>query len=360
MKKLYTLVILFSFSLLFTPFTSNAQDKEKAEKLVNEGVAYHDKGDYEGALKKYDKALTLDKDNLMALAEKGMTLLALDKYEESAACCQLALDKHSGDKDLKSVYVTYGNALDALKKTDKSIEIYEEGIKQFPDYYQLHFNKGITLSSVKSYDEALLCFQKSAKLNPRHPGTHNALARILNANKKRIPSLLAYCRFFVLEPQSDRAKVNLESLQTLMNVGIEKTGKKSITINVTSDMLSDTLEDGSRKENSFSSTDLLLSMDAGLDFDKKNKKDTEVEKFIRKFETVCSSLKETKKDNFGFYWDYYVPYFVEMKEKGFIETFAYITFATSSDETVAKWLKAHKSEIDKFYDWSGEYDWTIK
>jgi Tfp pilus assembly protein PilF len=334
---------------------SFGQNKAEAEKLVDEGVAYHDKGDYDGAISKYDKALELDKDNLLALTEKAFSLLSLQKYDEAIKYCQKALETHSGDKGLKTVYVTYGNAYDGLKKTDKSIEMYDHGIKQFPDYYQLYFNKGITLSSVKKYDEAILCFQKSVTLNPKHGSSHNAIARLSNIINNRIPSLLAYCRFLSIEPQSNRAKENLASLQRIMKGNVEETGKNSVTINISSDMLNDTT--AKSKENSFASTDLILAMDAALDFDKKNKKKTEVEQFIRKFETVCATLKETQKDNYGFYWDYYAPYFIEMKDKNFIETFSYIAFASFNDPEVSKWLKSHKSEIDKFFEWSTSFEW---
>ena len=94
-----------------------------------------------------------------------------------------------------------------------------------------------------------------------------------------------------------------------------------------------------------------------MDFDKKNKKKTEVEQFIRKFETVCASLQETQKDNYGFFWNYYVPYFIEMKEKNFVEAFAYIAFASSDNPDVAKWLKAHKNDIDNFFEWSKSFEW---
>ena len=346
--------------LLLFPIISNilfAQHKEEAEKLVDEGIAYHDKGDYQAAISKYNRALELDKDNLMALAEKAFSLMLLQKFDESIVCCQTAIEKHPTDKALKSVYVTYGNALDALTKTDKSIEIYDQGIKLFPDYYQLYFNKGITLSGVQKYDDAILCFQKSATLNPVHASSHNAIARLSIIKNKRIPSLLAYGRFLVLEPQTDRAKENLTSLQTIMKGNVAETEKKSITINISPDMLDDTTSNGKPKANSFASTDLILALDAGLDLDKKNKNKTEAEQFIRKFELVCSSLKETQKDNHGFYWDYYVPYFTEMKDKKLIEAFAYIAFASSDAPDVSEWLKSHKNEIDKFYDWSKSFAW---
>jgi Flp pilus assembly protein TadD len=346
--------------LLVFPIFSNAlfgQQKEEAEKLVDEGIAYHDKGDFEGAIARYDKALQLDKDNLLALTEKAMTSLALQKYDAAIQCCQKAIEKHPGDKGLGTVYVTYGNAYDELLKTDKALEVYEEGIKQFPEYYQLYFNKGITLSSVKKYDDALANFQKSASLNPKHASSHNAIARILDAQEKKIPSLLAYSRFLILEPESNRAKENLARLRKIMRGNVEQTGEKSVTININPDMLGDSKSNGKAKENNFASADLILTLSAGLDFDEKNKKKTEVERFISKFETVCELLKETQKDNYGFYWEYYVPYFIEMKDKNLINSFTYIAFATSEDSEVSKWLESHKSAIDEFYDWSKNYTW---
>ena len=126
-------------------------------------------------------------------------------------------------------------------------------------------------------------------------------------------------------------------MQKIMKGNVEETGKKSITVNISPDMLGDTNASGKTKENSFSTTDLILSMDAAMDYDKKNKKKTEVEQFIRKFETVCASIKETKKDNYGFFWDYYV--------------------ASSEDPDVTKWLKGHKSETDMFFEWSKSFEW---
>ncbi|MCB9261281.1 MAG: hypothetical protein H6607_02740 [Flavobacteriales bacterium] len=41
-------ILLLVFSLLCN--TLFGQQKEDAEKLVDEGIAYHDKGDYEGAI----------------------------------------------------------------------------------------------------------------------------------------------------------------------------------------------------------------------------------------------------------------------------------------------------------------------
>ena len=181
--------ITILFFMVLMSLVSFSQDKEAAKKLVDEGIAYHDKGDYNGAIARYDKALELDKDNVLALMEKAFSLLSLQKFDESIACCKKAIASGKGENSLATAYVTYGNALDGLKKTDQAIDIYNEGIKGFPNYYQLYFNKGVTLTSVKKLDEAILSFQKAISLKPAHASSHNGIARLLFVQNKRIPSL---------------------------------------------------------------------------------------------------------------------------------------------------------------------------
>lgn len=144
-----------------------------------------------------------------------------------------------------------------------------------------------------------------------------------------------------------------------MNANVTETGTKSVTINVSPEVLSESTSTEKTRENFFASTDLILTMDAALDYDKKYKNTTDREKFIRKIETVTASFIESQKENHGFYWEYYVPYFIEMKEKHFLETFSYLAFATTTDSVISEWLKSHKTEIDQFYTWSKSYTWKV-
>lgn len=354
MKKLLILLFIVTINLAFS------QKKVDAEKLVNEGVAYHDKGDYDDAISKYNQALELDKDNLLALAEKSFTLNSLRKYEESIEICKKAIEKHPNDNSLKNVYVTYGNDLDELKKTDEAFAIFDEGLKVFPEYYQLHFNKGITYSSIRKYDEAILSFQQAILINPKHASSNNAIARLEKMNGRKIPAILSFCRFLVTEPQSARAEENLNSLKELMSANVKKTGEKSITVTIDPKMLSDNTKKEKIKDNDFSTTELISTMDIALDFDEKNINKTEVQNFIRKFETICASMSEMKKKNFGFYWDVYAPYFIEMKKNNLIEPFGYIVYASSETKELNDWLETNQKELDRFYDWSKNYNWKKK
>jgi len=344
-----TLLLLL---LSLTVYFADAQQREAAESLVDEGVKYHDKEDYTAAIAKYDKALEIDKDNLRALTEKSYSFLAQKKYTSAISCCERALETHPGDKGLKYVYINCGTAWDGLDSVDRAVSVYDQGIKQFPKSYLLYFNKGIALHGARRYDEAALCFQQSARLNPKHASSHNALGRIAYMNNRRIPALLSFCRLLILEQQSPRAKEDFDDLQKIVKGNVEKTGKKSITITYNPNLGADSLVDN------FNTIDLLLSMESAMDYDKKNKKKSEVELFISKMESVCSMLTETsKKENQGFCWHYYAPYFAEMHKKKLVETFGYIAFSASDDASVKKWIKEHSADIERFYNWSNTFVW---
>ena len=351
MKKSFFLASCLCFNLAVF-----AQDAATADQLVNEGVTLHDKGDYKGAIAKYDKALAADQDNLNALAEKAFSLNSLQQFEESIKMCEQAVEKHPGHTDLKNVYATWGNALDALKRPDESVEVYNEGIALFPDFYMLHFNKGITLTMQQQLAEAMVSFKNSLKFNPNHPGSHNAVARVAHMQDKKIPALLAYMRFLAIEPEGYRAKENFKNLRMILDGDVETKGKKStITINVGD--LADTLPNGKMKEDNFATIELIFALGAGIQEDKKMRKFSEQERLAMRLSMLAGSLSEGREKNSGFFWEYYAPYFIEMSDKKLMTTFCYIMYASTGDADVNKWLKSHQTELNEFFEWSEAYAW---
>jgi len=347
-------ILIFILLSLISTFVF-AQQKEEADNLVQEGIVFQDKGDVDSAFSRYNQALKIDRDNLAALAEMAYSYLSIDKFEESISYSKRALRTHPHDPVLKTVYVGYGNALDGEGKSEKAIDIYNEGIKLFPDYFQLYYNKGISQNKLNKPDEALLSFQRSATLNPNHASSHNAIGHLLFSSNK-IPSLLAFCRFLILEPNTKRSSANFDNVQKIMTAHVSKTGENRITVNVSPNLLDTNKQ---KEKNNFSGAEFSLALEAALDNDSANVSKTGIEKFIRKFSSLCEYLKETEKDNYGFYWDYYVPYFTEMNDKGLTEVFAHIAFASLEIPSEKVWLESHRSDVTGFYKWSDGFQWRI-
>lgn len=348
MKK-FLLLSLFISSFSFS------QNKKEAEQKVGEGIALHDAGKFTDAISKYDEALTLDENNQFALTEKAMTLEALKKYDESIELSKLILKFYPNDEN-ETVYITYGNSLDHSGKTDLALKIYDEGLKKYPNYYQLYFNKGIALLNLKKTDEAVQAFQNSTKLNPNHAGSFNALAVLSQSN--RVASILASSRYLTIDNQSSRAKGNLEAMIALMGKGVSKQGDNSISLSFDEEML-DKANKKKVTENNFSTVDLVLSMSAALDFDDKNKNKTDVEKYIGKFETLFQTMKEVQKKQRGYYWEFLAPYFIEMKEKNLVEPFVNSIFLAVKNKDAMDYQKNQASKLEAFNNWSKNYQWKL-
>ncbi|MFM9984352.1 MAG: tetratricopeptide repeat protein [Flavobacteriales bacterium] len=349
--------ILTFWLLTAIHFSVLAQDPEGAKNKINEGIAAHDRGDFATAIKKYEVALELDNNNMEALAEMALSLMSMGRYEESVEYCKRAISNHKGDPLLASVYSTYGSALDALKKNDEAIDIYNEAISQFPDDYLLHFNLGVSISVNEDYDKALLSFHKAAELNPMHAGTHRIIGLIQAQKGNKIPAIMALSRFLVVEPEGPRAEYCLSVLRDLIAGSSQKTGKNSISITLNGDILGDTTATGKPNPNNFGMVEMMLSLSGALDLTKANKKDSEAIKFKNRMQSVASALASGKNEGNGFYWEYYAPYFIAMNDMGHLETFSNVAFASLKNSKIKKWIKKHPNEIAKFYKWSENYDW---
>lgn len=343
----YYLLLLFASTLFF------AQNKEDAVKKIEAGIELHDEGKYGEALSKYDEALQMDENNLFALSEKAITLEASKKYEEAIEISKLILKLYPND-DNKTVYVVYGNSLDHSNKKDLALKIYDEGLKKYPTYYQLFYNKAITLYSNKEVEKAESALEEATKLNPTHTSSFNALGVLNNSN--RIASILASSRYLVLDNQSSRAKANLDSVLSLMKKGVSKTGEKSVSLMFDPTSL-DNVGNKKNAPNDFSSVDMALSMSAALTFDEKSKNNTEVQNFINQFETMCKVMSETRKNKKGYFWEFLAPYFMEMEKNNLVEPFAYYIFNTKQSEDVLKYQKENGGTIEKFLDWNKVYKW---
>ena len=346
MRYLILLCLAVSIS-----FSANAQSNDSINTLIAKGVDFHEEGKYEKAVEIYDEALKMDKYNVFALYEKSFSLYAMQNFTEAIRVSEIAIKHNSGSATLKHVYTNYGNCVDLAGDKKKAIKVFDEALKLFPDYFHLYFNKGITLSRLEEFDKALVCFQQSAMLNPKHASTHHVQAKLLGMERANIPAILVLGRFFILEPQGSRSKDNLEYLEALISANVKRTGDKAITIS-----LSPPTKPKKKKENDFRTTELMLSMISALDFDSTKANKSKVELFKGKIDIICSSLKVGKKEK-GFYWDYYAPYFIQMEDKGFLETFSYLVYASTESAEVEDWLNNNEKQVESFYNWSSAYKW---
>lgn len=345
--------IAITVLLFLTTFQTFAQT-DRAAKLIDEGVALYDKGKYQEAIDKYNQSYQLDSNSIVLFAEMAMTYLALKDFDNTENICQRAIAKFPDNKGLKNIYSTYGNSLDYRQKPEEALKIYMAGLTKFPDYYMLHFNKGITEYGLKRNYDARTSFQNAIKTNPKHASSYYFLGIIEDNFGNRIPAILTLSRFLILEPKGKRAEKILPYLTDRVNNMYYqvKTGNSTST-------MSSAKTRNDTTSSSFEKVEFgILSIETTSSLFPDNEKKTDLEKFEIKSQTIFEYLKAYKKDNSGFYWDFLAPYFIELESQKYVKTFTYyINYYVTDNKDVEKWVKKNEKDVEKFYNWSKNYKW---
>ena len=335
---------LFSGTSAQAPETNNTE----AEKLIKEGIHLHGQGQYLKAINKYRESLKIKPDNPLAHYEIAYTYFAHGDYNKSLSSALKALEFKSDIKGI--IYLQIGTCLDVLGKPEEAIKYYQEGIKTSPNNYLLHFNKGITYWGMKQYKNANTGFKKAAQLKPDHASSHLALATGYLDDEYRIPSLLAYCRFLILEPHSKRTGNALITFQKVLRMDVSKKSDKNITIYVP--------ENTPTYDGDFSAARLALSLTSSTRYLEKNKNTHPIDFVINQLESLFTIIRELNENNNypGFAWEYYAPYFMEMQKKGHVKAFVYFIFQLAKDEYIKAVIEKNRPAILQFLKWSENYN----
>jgi tetratricopeptide (TPR) repeat protein len=330
-----------------TPVPSTEAQKAR----IKEGVALHDKRDYDGAIRAYLAVLAENPANADALYELGYSYLEKKDYEKSL---ETGLKGAEYKSDLLGgFYMLIGNSLDELGRSQQAVDAYKAGIKQLPGLAMLHFNLGLTYARMGKAAEARSSLKTSLALNPRHASSHYALGTLLFDEGYQTPALFAALRFLVLEPRSPRSEAALKIANEALRGGVtEGDGPDSVKITLTMG--------GKTDEGDFGPVDLILGLSKAVGNAEKNKDKTEAQLLVEQMDTVLAVLSESDpgKNKSKFVYKYYVPYFVELKKRNFTEPFVYHAFQGSSLPGAEAWLTANEARVREFLAWSEQFPWA--
>lgn len=141
------------------------------------------KGDYAGAVAPLRAGLETTQDARMAeslVQDLAAALYRQGKLAEAVAIVSATAQRFPGNVGLgiaaASIIAASGNTSDALARLD-------EMVAEYPDYAELHFQKGqILMSTGGQHEQALAAFQRAAKLEPKRAELWVMLAE-LQANE---------------------------------------------------------------------------------------------------------------------------------------------------------------------------------
>jgi tetratricopeptide (TPR) repeat protein len=223
MKALISLFLCLAISF------SYAQD---AATLIEEGIKFHDNGEYDKAISRYLKAIEVAPQNAIAYYEASFSYHLKKDYDNALKMADKAMLIGSGGTKLMAT-IAKGSILDDMGKAKEAIRVYEDALKVYPNEYLLLFNYGVTLASVKQYPDAENAYTSALRNKFNHPGSHLHLAKLKTITNEKAAASLAYYFFLLLENSTARAKLATKELTKLMygDPADSSVNDKTITIN---------------------------------------------------------------------------------------------------------------------------------
>ncbi len=131
--------------------------------LLEQAIAWHQKGDLLKAKAIYEKVLKAQPKNFDALH-----LLGLIAYQSGNFLLSVQLISQAIEINPTSPipYSNIGLALKELKQFKAAVESYKRAIALKPDYAEAHNNLGVALQELKQFDAAVESFQKAVAIKP--------------------------------------------------------------------------------------------------------------------------------------------------------------------------------------------------
>jgi hypothetical protein len=114
-----------------------------------------------------------------------------------------------------------------------------------------------------------------------------------------------------------------------------------------------------KKDDDFSSAEMMLSiLAASNDLPDSLGAKTDADRLSYKFQLLIGLINNEEKKEKGFFKNFYVPFFVEMKKNELVTIASYIVLSSSGDAAISSWLKENKDDVDGFYRWMENYKWV--
>lgn len=334
MKYLITLAIGFSISLILSA------QSDRLSEHIRKGISLHDEGKYEEAIEEYHAALSIDSTSTTANYELSYTCMVSGRYADAVKYCRKVVEQDADNQE--AAYISLGSSYDMLGDPENAIKAYDEGLVKFPESNLLNYNLAYTLYNQKQYDRAELAAINAIILKPGHASSHCILSAIMEGKGERVKSILPLYYFLLVEPSSKRSETNYYQLKEKLGRGVERTGKKKIDVRVPLCSYNDSL---------FAAAEMFISLQAANVFLDENKNKSEMENFVESTKGLFGMLGELKKENSGFWWDFYVTLFDDLEKSDNCEAFCYYISQSANTDEINNWFVNNSDKMQKLRDW---------
>ena len=362
------LIVAFVFTAAATaqraPSRVPATTTPEHEAIVRAGIELHDKGQFDAAIAKYQEVLAKSPTDVTAMFELAFSYMAKKDYDKSLATAREGAQFKS--ELLPMFYDVIASSYDSKGQPQQAIEAYKQGIALVPDASQLYFNMAVTYrESLNKPDEARLALEKAASIEPQHPGVQLLLGQVFQSTGYTTPAFLALSTFLVLDPAGSQALPGYGLWRALLKGGVDPIPSGPMSAAPVPDRAMRGTPPGAaapvakKDEGDFSTFEARLVPTHTAFMAKLDSGTPEIQALVAQVSELLATLSEKP---FGptagaFATRHYLPFFVALKQRNFVEPFVYWASQRAPVPGVTDWLKANEPRVREFLDWASKYSW---
>ncbi len=146
------LVIALCLISLNTEIIAKSNPEKKAKRLYKSGMVFNKKGNYEGALSKFEAAIEIYPEYVEATLEHGVAGYTLGNYKNAKDDFTRTIEL---DNDNELAYYFRGKTNKTLGKPKESLNDFSKAIELAPGNAHLYFERAIIKSDLSDYSGAM-------------------------------------------------------------------------------------------------------------------------------------------------------------------------------------------------------------
>ena len=366
------------------PTRQGAGSTPAQEEQIRQGAALHDQGKLGEAIALYEAVLKDNPNNTMAMYELAYSLLEQKEYARALALAARGTTYRS--EQLPLFYDLMGSAHDLMGDPKKAIEVYSQGIAVVPGASMLYYNRGITeMESLKDPVAARRSFERAIAVEPLQPAAHLMLGQVLQSNGYSVPSFFPFAVSLMLEPGGPQALRAYGFMRTVLRGGLSNDpqqnqmmtggGMRTPGSSPMPGIAMPGTAAGAAPSGSApvqgrgaapSKTDEgdFRAIEAGLaashqkllaQIDEQTPELQALREQVDAFLTQVAARDRSAETSFV--GRYYVPFFAELKARGFVEPFLNWSIQRAPVQGARQWVQGNQPKVKEFLDWAQAYKW---
>ncbi|MBQ7079833.1 MAG: tetratricopeptide repeat protein [Fibrobacter sp.] len=353
MKKSIALLFCIATTSLFA--AANATKKANAdaiERLINEGVQFHEQGQFDDAIAKYKQAEKKDPKNALVKYEMAFTYHAKRDLDKALSYAKAATKLKTENID-ENLYSLLGSIYDEKGMPDSALAIYREGFKKSPNSANIPYNATITYMRKNNADSAYAWIKRSINNTRTHEGSYY-YAGFLASQIGKWPAFYAYTMYSTFI--SKKAEIIRDNLSRLYGKTKYLVIKKDNAVEMNTPNIKQSDSDSTVNKEFLLAIQTMLTMDSlGTRklYDKDSTSAQQTEFLIYMLEKTIKLVAFTDEIN-----DPIQRFFQGLIRERLVEAFIYTICEPIDRPTFAQWLIKNRTEQARLYQWFNK-EWLM-